>query len=460
MEWRFIVLLAFGALVPATSALECDLHGLDWKDGRLVDAVTVFNQDDVNTRLKGCTTITGNIYIPNNYTGSFHLPNVTSISGAILANPGRDLEQPGVGWEQPALSLTSIEAPLLASVSYLYVINSPEVASISFPNLPTLDRIHLQGLGAASLDFPRLEEVHGDMSIIGNISSMNFQNLRSVDGKFVVSHEEDWPSTGVDVVGTQLRVHQPAYPPLDISFPQLQKTERAVFNGNVSSLSLPKLSTITDPDLGLMIGIYGTLLNISLPSLSNATQVSLTGTILDFSFPSLASISLFTINSISPLEVNFGLLKTVDSITMGGNIIGVSMPSVTNISTSLFVSSDPSIDCTNVADAWKRSGHSTTDDSYSCHGTIRKEVIHQKVLLGVEIAIPCLVAVCACAGYLWWRRARRRTKVLLPAYELDPPPKYSEVAESSQGIATTVPGLHPADRSTPAHEAEPVGRVD
>ncbi|KFY41315.1 hypothetical protein V494_03084 [Pseudogymnoascus sp. VKM F-4513 (FW-928)] len=453
MEWRFIVLLAFGALT--TSALECDLFGLEWKDGDLVNAVTVFNQDDVNTRLKGCTTITGNIYIPNSYTGSFHLPNVTSIFGAILANPGGDLEQPGVGWQQPALSLTSIEAPLLASVSYLYVINSPNVASISFPNLSTLDRVQLQGLGAASLDFPRLEEVHGNMSIIGNISSMNFQNLRSVDGRFVVSHEEDWPSTGVDAV-----VHQPAYPPLDISFPQLQKTERAVFNGNVSSLSLPKLSTLTDPDIGLMIGIYGTLLNISMPSLSNATDVSLTGTILDFSFPSLASISRFTINSVSPLEVNFGLLKTVDSITIGGNITGVSMPSLTNISTSLLVSSDLSIDCTNVADAWKRSGHSTTDDSYSCHEPIRKEVTHKKVPLGVEIAIPCLVAVCACAGFLWWWRARRRTKVLLPEYELDPPPKYSEVDESSQGIATTVAGSHPADRNSPAHEAEPVGRVD
>jgi hypothetical protein len=126
--------------------------------------------------------------------------------------------------------------------------------------------------------------------------------------------------------------------------------------------------------------------------------------------------------------------------------------------------SDLAIDCTNIASAWKLSGHSPSDDGYKCDGTIRKEVIRRKALLRVEITLTCLVVLCTYAYFLYWRRARRRRKVVLPPCELEEPLEYSEDAGSSRGVAMSRPIAVASaytvveGGSSPAYEAEQVGK--
>lgn len=132
------------------------------------------------------------------------------------------------------------------------------------------------------------------------------------------------------------------------------------------------------------------------------------------------------------------------------------------------------MDCTNAADAWKRANRTVGERGYHCNGTIRKDVIHKKVVLGVKIGVPIFVVACICVCAYFWRRRlakRKKSKDTPPQYELDSaPPKYAAdsppiyVADSSsdQGseTAAAAAGAHPVGGSSRAapHDEGPAGR--
>lgn len=93
---------------------------------------TVSNQDDIDRMLAGCTSIEGDINIADNYTGSFFISNITSISG-------------GIGNFNAVPLLTSIEVQDLTSIAAINIFNASILTTISFPDLFTVEDINIQG---------------------------------------------------------------------------------------------------------------------------------------------------------------------------------------------------------------------------------------------------------------------------------------------------------------------------
>jgi hypothetical protein len=201
----------------------------------------------VDAKLKGCTTIHGYISMLANYTGSFVLSNVTSISDGICTY---DYD---IG-ESNATLITSIEVKDLTSMSMLSIVKAPLLTTISFPKLSTINDTRLEGHGEAFLNFPSLSAVAEDMTISGRVSryvarisvymatpnafcltlhfSMNFPVLTRVDGTLkVTSNTYPYPLY-YDL--KYIPVQKSDNFPLDISFPALQNASSVIFTGNIS----------------------------------------------------------------------------------------------------------------------------------------------------------------------------------------------------------------------------------
>ena len=112
----------------------------------------------------GCTSIIGDIIIANNYTGSFVLSNVTSISSGIATQNGDFDSLPA---QVP--SLTSIEVRNLTSIATITIINATALTSVSFPDLSTLGGIEVQAASGLALGFPSLQNVSEYISIHGDV---------------------------------------------------------------------------------------------------------------------------------------------------------------------------------------------------------------------------------------------------------------------------------------------------
>lgn len=125
---------------------------------------TASNQAELNARIEGCTSIVGILIIGVNYTGSFSLPFVTSISDGIRT----EYDYKTSNFTD---SLTSIDAENLTSISYLSLTYAPKLAKISFPNLSNVtNSIELEGIGeSASIDFPSLKVIPRDLKLSGYI---------------------------------------------------------------------------------------------------------------------------------------------------------------------------------------------------------------------------------------------------------------------------------------------------
>ncbi|KFZ24870.1 hypothetical protein V502_00644, partial [Pseudogymnoascus sp. VKM F-4520 (FW-2644)] len=149
---------------------------------------TASNQAELNARIEGCTSIIGLIKIGVNYTGSFSLPFVTSISNGITTEGDR------TGVVTP--SLTSIDAGNLTSIGRLSIANTPMLTKISFPNLSDVTYgIGFEGVGeSASLDFPSLGVAPGDLILSGYIGTINFPILAEVGGILRVASNKDYNS--------------------------------------------------------------------------------------------------------------------------------------------------------------------------------------------------------------------------------------------------------------------------
>ncbi|CEL07642.1 hypothetical protein ASPCAL10799 [Aspergillus calidoustus] len=102
----------------------------------------------------------------------------------------------------------------------------------STPRLAIADRIDLL-LPAyiRSLEFPALERV-GRIGFDGNLSTVSLEALRTVSRTFRISNSSNtlWPPA--------------AETTMSISLPLLESTSIVSFKGNMSSLSLPELTTI------------------------------------------------------------------------------------------------------------------------------------------------------------------------------------------------------------------------
>lgn len=118
-------------------------------------------QDQLDSRLAGCTSIDGWLNIAHNYTGSFVLNNITNITGGI----GTYDEN-----REDLTALTSIQANGLISIQELRIYRVLTLKNVSFPNLKSIDNLKLDLTSDdGELYFPSLENAN-TVSIYGPIS--------------------------------------------------------------------------------------------------------------------------------------------------------------------------------------------------------------------------------------------------------------------------------------------------
>ncbi|GIJ99057.1 hypothetical protein Aspvir_001181 [Aspergillus viridinutans] len=195
---------------------------------------------------------------------------------------------------------------------------------------------------------------------------------------------------------------------------------------------------------GLSIHNYGAPLDLNLPKLhSVGDMLDLQGAISSLSLDSLQSTQgNITVESSSPLDVNFTSLYSAETIQLNGSIKSAGFPSLTQVTRVTINTTNP-IDCSPFQSAIKKAAPSSNS---SCNGTgVTGTSGHwlttrakAGIAVGVSIAGIVIVGLIIWyeqrmarnykerAGFYWGsqiplqERTRRRS-----APENDPPPPYS-----------------------------------
>jgi hypothetical protein len=101
---------------------------------------------------RNCTTLDGWIYAQDNFTGSFTLPGVTNITGALTLNgraaPGlTSIELPDLefAYDLRLYGVQNVSLPRLSEVKLGLEISSQSDGTYNFPSLISADRISLSG---------------------------------------------------------------------------------------------------------------------------------------------------------------------------------------------------------------------------------------------------------------------------------------------------------------------------
>ncbi|OBT62524.1 hypothetical protein VE03_07345 [Pseudogymnoascus sp. 23342-1-I1] len=435
-------LLVLALAVQGTSARFCDFY----------DDSSVSNQAEVDAKYGGCTEIWGNVNIAANYTGRFYLPNVTTIHGGIYST--RIYNDSGGYYEYPpALLLTSIEVPDLNDTSQIEIHAVPGLKTISFPSMTVVNStITLNGIDDCYLDFPSLTNTEG-LSIIGNMTSMNFPVLANT-GRLTVSRNPAGDADGNLYQRNYLLIDRVDQIPLDISFPALRNASNIYLQGNISSLSMPRLSAIRielpwDYDPSLKIRTYGNPLNISLPSLSDAKKFAISGTIGSLSFPSLLSLDNFELNTSTPLNVTLEPIKTIVFLSLYGNVTAVSMTSITKLKYVRITSTASEFYCSPfTADLQRILGSDYKKYAVTCQGHPPKSKL--PLILGLTLGLSLPVALALAYGLYrfcakWHHPDNYVVKRvdILPEHELGAPPTptYDASEEGRRGDRGATDGV-------------------
>ncbi|KFY79521.1 hypothetical protein V499_01496 [Pseudogymnoascus sp. VKM F-103] len=468
---RFLLL---ALAVSDTSATYCEFSTSYWGG-------TVSNQQELDTKYAGCTEIDGTVLIAANYTGGFYLPNVTFIRYGIYtvtSYPRDDNERP-----IPVPLLTSVEVPDLNNTNTIDIAGGPALTTISFPSLTVLNSsLNIDGVEDCFVDFPSLTSTYYLM-IIGNVTRhvlfhtqqpectvsnpvlfrLNFPLLAN-GGTMRISRkpasDDDWYD--------YLTVDRVDQLPLDINFPVLQNASSVYLQGNISSLSMPRLSRIADErrlrEGRLRILTHGNPLNISLPSLSLLRDISAAGTIGNLSFPSLLNIQRFEVNTSTPLKVALEPIQTInDILIILGNFTAVSMSTVTKIVTTHILSDSGDFHCSSITSELMRINTGRYPTVSECRGAPPKSKLPLKLGLGLGLGIPVFLVVAyllrLCCLDLWGSEMwTPQPEVKPPEYELGVPPTYATEGpptydaseggrESEQGSANVV-GARTGDGSS------------
>ena len=128
-----------------------------------VGSVQVSSQNDINTKLNGCTTIVGDIHISSNYTGSIELPGVTNISG-LLTTYG-----PSGTISAPAPALTSVSLGDLLYIQNVALDGANFLKALLLPKLEIIELLWLNQYSPLGLSLPSVTNC-SDLSLLGNFT--------------------------------------------------------------------------------------------------------------------------------------------------------------------------------------------------------------------------------------------------------------------------------------------------
>ncbi|KAL2867732.1 uncharacterized protein BJX67DRAFT_352163 [Aspergillus lucknowensis] len=418
---RRMLRLALSALVAILATSTLPLGSLAQECGPIL---YVASQDDLDNISRDCPTVNGAIVINGTYSGPFVLSGVTNITRSIRGD-----------WSsyEPLPQIPLVE---LRDLQHIETIYFPRLAASNFsaPNLETANSVTLgqQNYGS-EVRLPALKYT-GDLQVEGNYSRVILDSLQTVDEFLNICSipfcDEDYGQSTIE-------------DPLNITLPSLISAARLNIVGKTSSISAPKLASITQiskepPRISLTLP--QTPASISFPMLYFMEgDFEARGAIAGVDLSSLFNTSLDVIIETSyPLNVSLPLTESSGYVGLSGQIESVDVPNLRTI--SLFnVDSDLPVDCGPLEDRFNTD--SLPSGSYfSCHSTFQPG---RRLSTGVKAAIGVVVGIVGGAILIglpyWWWRKKSNAKTKAPGEielsstgggtgrgrEADEPPAYS-----------------------------------
>ncbi|KAF4634551.1 hypothetical protein G7Y89_g3553 [Cudoniella acicularis] len=382
----------------------------------------IYSPDDL-TQFSNCTTINGAFVIGHNYTGAINLSHVTNFNGFIQTEDSTSQTAPSIP------GLTSIQMDNLATMGRgLFFANTPALTTVSFRNLAVIDTINFAGVPAAlQMSFPALKNVTGDLYISPPLGRIDFPLLATANTITVLSSDSTSENLETDLgLSSEWSYDgQHNVPALNINFPSLQNTTELQIVGNISSLSMPSL-TLVGPDEDpyhapltgqstMKIETWGNPINISFPVLQSVKDSYFTGDIQSLNMPALQSISSsMTVTAFIPLDIDFPTLQNATDIEMSGNISSAVWPSLKTIGT-LSILSDLPLDCAPSSTAYNSSIHDAsglyTEYYFSCRFVPllplpSKKHLSPGAIAGIVISCVAFVAIIVCGALLYTKRRK------------------------------------------------------
>ncbi|CZR58178.1 uncharacterized protein PAC_08069 [Phialocephala subalpina] len=451
-------------LVPAMKALVSQIFGIAFLllclfDHRACDIPsvrgygnfsyatwTVNSSEEISTLSpKGCNFIGGSVYIRSNYSGEFILDGVQVITGGITIEGSLF---------DPSANITAISMPdLLYLGSFLARDVASQLTSISMPSLENITDLDLELSGPAKLNFTSLTYAT-NVLLMGPIDSMDFDSLTNVAGSLEISSGTSCLSPSDLCFNASTVV-----PPLAIRLPSLVNATGIDFSGNLSGLYMPTLAIANNGHIGRQrIGIavetYGNPIDISFPNLDTLTDAILAGTMRIISFPHLQNLpGQLSIEAATPMNLDLSILNAT-SIIIRGNLTGVALPALGNITTLEIYSSLP-LDCSFMQHVFQSIRHSLV--GYGCYSppfsssakSGNSASLSEGAKVGIGFgAVLAGAVISICSFGVWWRWKRNRDIAKRPPvveHELqdrnrrnvhnvdDGPPEYGSMAETEFG---------------------------
>ncbi|CEL02120.1 hypothetical protein ASPCAL03292 [Aspergillus calidoustus] len=249
-QLKFLVALlsAVVTLPIGSTARECYVDGTD--KGRF-HSLLVKTYPQLN-QFKGCTTLIGSLDIAPTFSGDLELRGVKNVTGSISVFG----------------ALEEISLPDLEYIGEVTLFERHRVKRLLLPRVTRVKALHISQPRGFFFDLGFLTCAEA-ISLDGPWSRISFPSLEHVELKLSFDTQLPWASKGYP--------RDPA--PIDIELPALRRVGGLSLEGDIRSLSTPKLEAIVDG--GLRVSAQqADLPAVDMPSLKSLdTRLSLWGRI-------------------------------------------------------------------------------------------------------------------------------------------------------------------------------------
>lgn len=301
---------------------------------------TINSQADA-TQYADCSTISGDVLISADASGTIALDGPQQITGNLIChNAGQ---------------LTSLSSTSIGSIGKAFdLFNLTLLSTLQMSDLQSANNISWNSLPAlSSLTMPAVISKATYVLITNTfLSTLDGINLKTVSSLNINNNNRlKTFSTQVANITGSLNIDSNGKL-LDVSFPNLIWAANMTLR-NVSTLSIPSLATVNG-SLGLYENYFSSVAAPNLTSVGNTG--TLQGSLAFVANPSLANISMPQLQSVgganqiannSALEaISFPTLSFVGgAIDFSGNFSTPALPDLTNVKGGFNVQSTASIDC-------------------------------------------------------------------------------------------------------------------
>ncbi|CAG8952582.1 hypothetical protein HYFRA_00009688 [Hymenoscyphus fraxineus] len=362
---------------------------------------TFNSQNDVATRLAGCTTINGSLFISPKFEGTLALPGVEEILGNLeIATYHSSSEQ-----EQNSQITSGLREITLDNLESVYEMDTT--------NAPNLEIVRMQSLSRAS-------KLRFNSTRLTNVT---MHELRQVDSIDFLGNFKEIGLGNLEIVNATLTIDSQAQePPLGISIPSLHSAKNINISGNISSVDLGFLNVVQEK---LVIKSTAPI-SIWLAGLINVTNIVIDGNFTEsLNFPNLLQIfgdSSFRMESPpkKPVSLEFDHLATAGALDVHGNIADVFLGAgLHQINGAFSIRSNATMkNCDKIQTIWDQAQKGPQASSFTCQGAPVPASSKSRKLglgIGIGLGVPFLLLCIFLCWFCVKRRARAAPVLAQPA---------------------------------------------